>query len=435
MKVSVYTFGCKANRAESEELGERFRRSGFSIVPCGEKTDVYVVNACSVTQKAEKEVRQTIHKIKHLYPQARIFVAGCFTQDLINKESEKVDRWIKDFKISSVLPAKTRRVDGRAQKRFSSQQSPAGSGEKRTRALIKIQGGCRRYCAFCIVPFLKTRLKSRSIKKVIQEIKDKEKQGYQEVVLVGTNIGEYNRKVNPPAGGQRLKVKIIRLIDLLKEILKKTSTPRIRLSSLWPTVVTPELIRLIKKEPRICPHLHLSVQSASDKILKAMGRDYTNQDLRRIVKNLRQIPNLNLTADIIVGFPGETESDFKQTADFVKEAKFIKVHIFRFSPRAGTRAYSADNQISEIIKKNRSKKLAELSAKVNQNKIKKYIKQTFPVLFEHQQAGYRQGFTPNYLKVFVKNKKDLTNQIVKVKLSRLYKEGFIGKLINIHNSY
>ena len=234
---------------------------------------------------------------------------------------------------------------------------------------------------------------------------------------VGTNIGLYS---DPKKG--------LNLTDLLKEILTKTSIPRIRLSSLWPTNINSELLSLIKKEPRICPHFHLSVQSASNKILKRMDRQYTQTDLKKIIKKIYQIPNVNLTTDMIVGFPNETDSDFAQTMEFIQKSKFLKVHVFRFSPRLKTKAADFKEQISKQVKQRRSRELIKLSEKVGQQRRKDFLGQQSSVLVETKQGRYWQGLTSNYLKVFIQSKKDLTNKVIQIKLVCLYKDGIIGVL-------
>ncbi|MBU4369595.1 tRNA (N(6)-L-threonylcarbamoyladenosine(37)-C(2))-methylthiotransferase MtaB [Patescibacteria group bacterium] len=444
MKIHFHTFGCKLNQAETEELEEKFKVQNWQIVD-KTKANIHFINACVVTQKAEKEVRQLIHLVKRKFPNCFLVVAGCFTPEMKVKEKQNVDLWLNNSgkeRINELILEKLYKFNSSKdiQKRIS---------QTRTRALIKIQSGCQHYCAYCIVPFLRKKVVSRLVKNIIQEIKKKEKQGYQEIVLVGTNIGLYS---DPK--------KSLNLTDLLKEILTKTSISRIRLSSLWPTNINSELISLIKKSPRICPHFHLSVQSASDKILKRMNRQYTRADLEKIIKKIYQIPNVNLTTDIIVGFPGETDSDFTQTMEFVQKSKILKVHVFRFSPRPKTKAADFKEQISEQAKQIRSRELIKLGEKVSQQRRKDFLDKQFSVLIEAlgrsptgeaKQGTYWQGLTSNYLKIFVhpvrssrqncssfdnskftsngvQSDEDLSNQIIKVKLTELYQDGIRGEI-------
>jgi len=421
MRICFHTFGCKLNQAETEELEKKFKNQNWQIADKRMQADVHFINACVVTQKAEKEVRQLIHFIKKRFPNCFLVVAGCFTLEMEVKEKQNVDLWLKNQekqKIGKIL------LNGLKKRSFIKESKI--KVKKRTRSLIKIQSGCQHYCSYCIVPFLRKKIISRSVKNIIQDIREKEEQGYQEIVLVGTNIGLYTD----------IK-KGFNLIDLLKEILIKTNIPRIRLSSLWPTNINTELLSLTKKESRLCPHFHLSVQSASNKILKMMDRQYTQVNLNKIIKKIYQIPNVNLTTDMIVGFPGETDLDFTQTMEFVKKSKFLKVHVFRFSSRPETKAADLKEQISEKTKQKRSIELIKLSEKVGQERKIYFLNHKFSVLVETlvrspmgeaKQGRYWQGLTSNYLKVFIQSKDNLKNKIVNVKLVRLYKDGIIGVL-------
>lgn len=405
MTVRFYTFGCKLNQAETEELKEKFSGCGWKVEEGNNKAGLYVINACAVTQKAEREVRQLIHRLKRNYPRSLLAVIGCFTKET-RKEEQKVDFWIDNSKKQNISPLIFKKINQ------SKKVSPRN--RKRNRSLIRMQTGCQHYCSYCLIPFLRPKISHRPLKEIIKEINDKEKQGVQEVVLVGTNIGSYQ-------WGNR------NFIASLKEILRKTAIPRIRLSSLWPTKINISFISLFKNK-KLCPHLHLSVQSASPKILKLMNREYTDVDLRKVIKKLRKIPEVGLTADFIVGFPGEQRDDFQKTKDFVKSAGFLKIHVFRFSPRPQTLAASFKNQVGEKIKRVRSRELIKLGEKIGEKQKNKFLKTKTLVLVESKQGRYWQGLTPNYLKVFIRDPRRLINKIVEVKLIKLFKQGFIGKI-------
>jgi threonylcarbamoyladenosine tRNA methylthiotransferase MtaB len=283
--------------------------------------------------------------------------------------------------------------------------------------LIKIQSGCLNYCSYCIVPLVRKRIVNRPSQDIIYEILRRQKQGFKEVVLVGTNISTYfcpNSKIT--------------LTGLLEKILVETSIERIRLSSFWPTHLEKKLINLIAEQPRLCNHLHLSIQSASNSVLKQMNRNYTEEDLDKIISQLKKNKDLNLSADFIVGFPGETNLDFKKTKKLVKRAKFLKIHVFRFSKRPGTKAEQMKESISEKEKQKRSKALITVGDKISRKRRKYFINQSRMVLFENKRQGYWQGFTENYLKVFVENKNNLKNQIIRVKLKKVFKDGIIGQI-------
>lgn len=409
MIARFYTFGCKLNQAETRELKEKFKKNDAEITEADAKADSWVINACVVTQKAEREVRQMIHKIRRNFPKSLLVVTGCFTREMREKERENVDLWADNKEKQNLDKILFKKTNKKSKKIFEELKTE-------TRSLIKIQSGCRHYCRYCAVPFLRQEIFSRPTKEIVQEIKQKEKQGYKEIVLVGTNIGSYYSEKEKSD-----------LVGCLKEILSRTRILRIRLSSIWPTKINDRLIYLFK-DPRLCPYFHLSVQSASDKVLKRMKREYTKSDLRKVVKRLRRIPDINLTADFIVGFPGETNSDFQETKAFVKWAGFLKIHVFRFSPRSGTQAAGFKDQISERTKRIRSKELIKLGENIGRKQRTGFLGKTFSVLIESKQDSCWRGLTQNYLKVFVKSDKNLAGKIIKVKLLELYKDGIKGKI-------
>ncbi len=447
MKISFITFGCKLNQAETLAWQEELNQEGIAVVSENQQPDCFIINACAVTAKAERELRQKIHQIKRRYPRAKIIVTGCWLA-----QNKGADYLVPRQKLMAFV---LKLIKNKKEQILVSRQS------SRTRALVKIQDGCDNFCAYCIVPFLRGRVRSLSIKEIIQEIKKCEGRGFQEVVLVGTDLKKFKgdppssadpgglwrtlnfvAKSDPPArlarasakrageAGIRTKLaKIKSLTDLLRVILRKTTIPRIRLSSLWPTAINSALIKLMKNNSRLCPHLHLSMQSGSDKILRAMGRNYKTKSVLSLIKKMRVIPNLSLTADLIVGFPGETEKDFSATVRLVRRVKFIKVHIFRYSLRPRTRAAKMPGQISAAIKKQRSQFLARTVQVAAMTARKKFLGKTMLVLFEQQKSGFWTGLTDNYLRVYVKNKQNLNNQLKPVRLLRLWKDGFYGKII------
>lgn len=408
MIARFYTFGCKLNQAETRELKEKFRKRGWRITESEAEADSHLINVCAVTQKAEREVRQMIHKIRKDFPESLLVVTGCFTREMREKEEKNVDLWLDNKEKQN--------LDKILQLKADKKTTRKSEEKKEIRSLIRIQSGCRHCCRYCLVPFLRQEVFSRPAKKIIREIKKKEKQGCKEAVLVGTNIGSYYSEKEKSD-----------LVDCLKEILSRTEIPRIRLSSIWPTKINERLISLFKN-PRLCPYIHLSVQSASDRILKRMKREYALSDLQKVVKRLRKIQDLNLTADFIVGFPGETDSDFEKTKEFVKEAGFLKIHVFRFSPRPGTKAAGFKDRVSEKTKRIRSRELIELGGNVGKKQKIRFSGRTFPVLIESKEGLYWCGLTQNYLKIFVKSGKNLAGKVVKAKLFELYQDGIKGKI-------
>lgn len=420
MKVSFKTFGCKLNQSETLKFKKDLLEKGVRVVPFDENPDIYVINACSVTQRAERKLRQEIYNARRQYPNIFLVVAGCFTKELKNNKKIKslVDDWFPN-EIKDSLPEALLNVYNFKKKKVKD-ISPETS--QRNRSMVKIQDGCNQFCSYCIVPYLRNKLSSKSFEKIVKEINDLEKAGFKEINLVGANITLYNYKGND-------------LLDLLKHILENTSIPRIRISSLWPTFLNDEFIDLIAQSDRICPYIHLSVQSGCDKILKLMNRDYPLAQVKKVINKLKD-KNIEIGTDIIVGFPGETESDFKKTYEFVKWAKFLNLHVFKYSVRPGTKAASFKNKVDSKVKNKRSKKLRKLGKKVAQNQIEKYCKQKIQarVLFESKTKNFWVGKTPNYIDVYLKSDNDLYNKIKKVNLTKPFKNGIISKKYDQANS-
>lgn len=434
MKVATWSFGCKVNQAEIERINYQLIQRKIQIVSFKQKPDFCLINACSITQKAERELRQLIHRIKRQNPKSCLAVIGCYSKELKSSSivSKKVDFWVdhsKKEQLFKIIPqlkncASIDRID----QNISSLNNPHNLSlysinrfrSNRSRGLVKIQSGCQNFCSYCIVPLLRTKIENKTVNRVIQEIRLKEKQGFQEIVLVGINLGEYKG---------RFQNREINLTELLKIILEKTEIRRIRLSSLWPTTIDDELIDLIKKEHRICRHLHLSIQSTCDKILAAMNRPYSKKDLEKIIKKIeKRLPDLNLTADLIVGFPGEKEKDFQITLDFFKKHSFLKLHIFRYSIRFGTKAAEMENQVSEESKKERSRKLIAINLKKSKQRKRKFLNSQTEVLVEKKSQDYWQGLTSNYLKIYFKSPRRIKNKLVKVKLIQLFQDGIKGRI-------
>lgn len=408
----IITFGCKLNQAESNMIAADLNLHGFKRDE--QQPQIIIVNLCAVTQKAVKEGRQKIHQLRRKYPQAKIIATGCVAET----DWPGVDKWVKK---NVILKSVTQLIDKK--NKFSYKKGSHGILRRlgapqdkivRSRALIKIQTGCNNFCSYCIVPFTRgSQLIDTPVKEIVKQILAKEEQDFKEVVLTGVNIGLY--------GQGSKKISGINLVKLLKNILKETNLPRIRLGSIWPTHITGELIKLYAQEPRLCPHFHLSIQSGSNKILKLMNRRYTVGEIKTIVKKCRaKIPYINFTTDIIVGFPGENDKDFQASAKLIQEIGFSKVHIFKYSPRPGTRAAEFTQQIDIQTKQQRSHELIKLAEQVAQQTKQKFIGTQLPILWEQRRAGYYYGFTSNYIRVKKKARpgQALENQIEIIKLSK-----------------
>lgn len=413
MIFNVITFGCKLNQAESEKISADFNSflaKGKKGKAGSNKSDLIILNACAVTHKAVRECRQKVNQLHRKNPKAKIVVTGCFTE----KNWSNVDLWVSNkekHKISEIVFSKFN-----FPKNNLKQSTFAYNSNHKNRAFIKVQTGCNQFCAYCIIPSLRGQSQSIPPEIIISEINKKEKQGYKEVVLTGVNIGIYSHKTHKLYNHK----KILTLPELLKLILEQTNIPRIRLGSLWPTHINSKLINLYACHSRLCPHFHLSIQSGSNQVLKLMGRTYTREKIINITEKCRsKIPHINFTADIIVGFPGESDKDFQASKDLIKKIGFSKVHIFKYSPRPGTRAIKMPNQVPEKIKQARSRELILLSNKVSERVKKEFINKKLPILWEDKLDGYWYGFTANYIRVKKKVKKgeELKNIIENIKLS------------------
>ena len=433
MKAAFYTLGCKVNQYETESMREQFRRAGFDVVSENEAADVYVVNTCTVTNMADRKSRQYIRKAHKLNPDAVIAVTGCYAQ--MDKEAvasiEGVDIVTGTDEKSEILKL----VEDMLQVRHENiidvkpydqlnkyeELGVISEMEGRTRAFIKIQEGCDRFCSYCIIPFARGKVRSRARDEIVQEVHGLVGRGYKEIVLTGINTALYGTDLG--YGG------IAPLIGALDEL---DGDFRIRLSSLEPTVVDADYAAGLLKYSKLCHHLHLSAQSGSDSVLAAMNRHYTHEDYLEIVRRLReQDPYYGISADIIVGFPGETEEDFQRSVDLVRESELIKTHVFKYSVRRGTRAASMPDQVDEKIKNKRSKILIDAAEETARAFCVKCIGQKRRVLFERDEHGMLTGYTDNYIKVYVPaDEPDVRpGEFADIRLTELYEDGMRGEII------
>ncbi|AOY77564.1 tRNA (N(6)-L-threonylcarbamoyladenosine(37)-C(2))-methylthiotransferase MtaB [Clostridium formicaceticum] len=431
-KVAFHTLGCKVNQYETQAMSELFEKAGYEIVADTQAADVYVINTCTVTNIGDKKSRQFIRRVKRSNPDAIIGVVGCYAQtapeEVLEVEGVNIvigtnDRSkIVDLVESCEPGEKINMVDDIMKVKEFEEMSIRDIKEK-TRAFLKIQEGCNQYCAYCIIPYARGPIRSRKKLEVIQEIKDLTANGFKEVVLTGIHVASY---------GKDFKEKNA-LTDLLKEVNAIDGLERIRLSSLEPTLFTDDFLQQLSSLSKVCEHFHLSLQSGCDKILKRMNRKYTTGEYREIVKKIRQVyPLVALTTDIIVGFPGETEEDFQETYDFVKEMAFSSIHVFKYSPRKGTPAADFKEQVEGKTKHLRSEKLIALGNQLQTNYYQQFIGKVKTVLFEtasKEMEGYMEGFTDNYLKVLVKGDYPLEGKLEKVSLETFKGEFIVGEIL------
>jgi len=416
-RVALDTLGCKLNQAETELLAAKFAQAGCRLVSSTDEADIYVLNTCTVTHIADRKSRHLLRLAHRKNPDAVIVATGCYAQracreltqiegvNLVLDNNDKMNL-VKLLEESSYLniPA-CNQVDLLAEHRNG----------LRSRAFIKVQDGCDNFCSYCIVPLVRGCQKSLPAEKVIAQINERVAQGYKEVVLTGTEIGSYSYN------GLNLK-------GLIELVLSETDIMRLRLSSLQPHQITPGLIELWRN-PGLCPHLHLSLQSGSDCVLKRMQRQYSTDDYRKAVSIIRSvIPEAAITTDIIVGFPCETDNEFEDSYSFCRKMAFARIHVFPFSPRPGTQAAKMKGQVNSIVKKQRSEKMLALAEESARSFRKRFLGRVMPVLWEQKTNGIWSGLTGNYIRVYTKSGEDLTNKLVGVKLERLYKDGVWGEV-------
>jgi len=376
-------------------MAQKFVERGYKIVHLEEESDICIINTCTVTNIADKKSRQTIRHVKDLNPNAVIVATGCYAQ-VNRKELEnlkEIDMVISNNEKSDIVSILENNLINRNIKPIEEEKEFSEFGTitytEKTRAVIKVQDGCNNFCSYCIIPYAKGRIRSRKIENVIAEIKEIVKQGIKEVVITGIHIASYGKDFE----------KKIELIDLLEEIDKVEGLKRIRLGSLEPNLITEEFVERLKKLSKICEHFHLSLQSGCNDTLKRMNRKYTTEQFKHSVDLLRKaFKDVALTTDIIVGFPGETTEEFEITYQFLKEIKFSKMHIFKYSPRKGTIAAKMNQQIDGKIKEQRSKILIKLSDENEKEYLDKYLNTTLEVLFESKKEnGRTEGHTKNYI--------------------------------------
>lgn len=419
-KVAFCSLGCKVNQYETNAMAQKFIEHGYEVVEFDEYADVYIVNTCTVTNVADRKSRQMLRRAKEINKDATLVACGCYAQvakDELKKIPE-IDLIIGNNEKNDIIQIVENHISQKGAEDLVSDvmykldyvELGTTTYTEKTRAVIKVQDGCDRFCSYCLIPYARGHIRSRKIENVIEEIKKVVEEGINEVVITGIHIASY---------GRDFKGENIGLIDLLEEINKIQGLHRIRLGSIEPTIITEEFVERLSKLDKICDHFHLSLQSGCTGTLKRMNRRYTTEEFKAVTKRLRaKFPNAALTTDIIVGFPGETDDEFNTTYEFLKEIAFYKMHIFKYSQRKGTKAAVMPNQVDGKIKEERSKKLIELSNENEYNYNKKYIGKQVEVLFEEREGEYLKGHTTNYIVVKHKtDKNDLINKIAKVTVS------------------
>ena len=431
-RVAVFTLGCKTNQYESEAMASLFRYHGYETVSFDDKADIYIINTCTVTHLGDRKSRQVIRRAVKKNPDAIIAVAGCYAQMSPGEilDIPGVDLVIgtrdRDKIVELVEEAGKSPTPLNAVKDILTQQSFENLAildyESRTRAFVKIQEGCNNFCTYCIIPYARGPLRSRSVDSVLEETKKLVDQGFGEIVLTGIHVGAY---------GIGLAQKID-LTDLVVRVALIPGLKRLRLGSIEPLDITPRLISVIAQIRTVCRHLHIPLQSGDDHILKRMKRQYNAFEFSRLISAIRgQIPEIGVTTDVIIGFPGETDEMFENTYDLIKDIGFSKTHVFKYSPRKGTPAADYPDQVSAEVKGARSKRLIALDRENQRRFAARFIGETVEVLAEHRvdkEEDVWEGLTDNYVRALFKSDEDLKGEVVDVRTVKLKGTSLLAKI-------
>ncbi len=433
-KIAFYTLGCKVNQADTASMENLFLRSGHQLVNFDGEADVYIINTCVVTNTGQRKSRQTIHRAIRKNPNALIVVTGCYPQTAAEevKAIAGVDMIIGNQDRAQIVQLVEERLAHRQTDTLDAvhkltastafEEMAAGDITDKTRAFLKIQEGCNQFCTYCIIPYARGPLRSRSLESIRTETQRLISAGFKEIVLIGIHLGCYGKE-NPNGPT---------LYDAVKTVLEVPGVQRLRLGSLESVEVEPRLLTLMQEDARFCRHLHLPLQSGCDKTLQAMHRPYTTAKFKTLLADIKnRVPDIAITTDVIVGFPGETEADFETTCKFAESCGFSKMHIFPFSARKGTPAEKFAGAVTEAVKKERADILGEIDETMHKTFLQAMVGQTAEVLFE-QPAGedYFEGLTGNYQRVFVKSGgRNMGGEILPVKITAFDGEKLLGEII------
>jgi threonylcarbamoyladenosine tRNA methylthiotransferase MtaB len=426
------TLGCKVNQDETESMMDLFKKSGYQVVDFDDKSDIYVINTCTVTQVGSKKSRQMIRRAHRLNPDALIVVTGCYSQTA-SEEVAKIpgvrlivgnDQKHNIVKLSE--EALNKRKDEKPKILVSQRHEltefhslPIATNRQRHRATLKIQEGCDNFCTYCIVPYARGPIRSKPLKDVVEDCKQLVKEGYREIVLTGIHLGSYGKDLSES----------LSLADVVNSLSELSDLKRLRLSSIEPTDFSVELLTAIKNSNNICNHFHVPLQNGCDKILDLMGRKYNTAYYEKVIETLRSLKkDVAITTDIMVGFPGETEEDFNKTLEFVQKIQFSGIHVFKYSPREGTPASSFPNQVPNSIKDKRSDILTKKALELKQQFNQLFLGKEVDVLFEKAVDDQIEGHTTNYIVVQAYGRKELLGSILPVELLEIRGESVFGRI-------
>ena len=416
-KVALHNLGCKVNAYETEAMQELLEQHGYEIVPFKEGADVYIINTCTVTNMADRKSRQMLHRARKMNPGAVVVACGCYVQAKRDEIDDCIDIVVGNNRkkdIIEILSEHEAMQEG-VQKELVDinnineyEELRLSQTAEHTRAYIKVQDGCNQFCSYCIIPYARGRVRSRSHDSVIREVEELARNGYKEVVLTGIHLSSYGVDTGDD------------LLSLILSIHEIEGIRRIRLGSLEPRIITEEFAKTIAGLPKMCPHFHLSLQSGCDATLKRMNRHYTSEEYYEKCVLLRKyFDNPALTTDVIVGFPGETEEEFAQSKA-IDKVDFYETHVFKYSKRAGTRAAQMEEQVPESVKAVRSNELLELTRRKQASYEEALVGTTQEVLMEEEMICqgeiYQVGHTKEYVKIGQKTEENLTNQLINVEI-------------------
>lgn len=431
MKIAIHTLGCKVNQSDSQSIQEMFVQAGCEAVSPEDEADVYIINTCVVTDAGQKKSKQQINHFAATRPNSLLVVTGCYPQTAEQdvKAIKGVDLIVGNQDRANIVKIVLEQVQQRQPEQvnlvrdiFSNkefEQLPIGLADK-TRAFLKIQEGCNQFCSYCIIPYARGHLRSRSLADITAQTKLLTQKGFKEVVLLGIHLGAYGKETG--AG--------ITLYDAVKAALAVPELPRLRLGSLECIEIDDRLLELIVSEPRMTKHLHLPLQSGSDAVLRAMNRPYTAEQFKALVDKIRsQVPDIAITTDVIVGFPGETDEYFAETRAFCKELSFANIHVFPFSKRKGTPAENMPDQITKRQKVDRADTMRKLKGSAQKKFLRQLIGQSQQVLIEYIKDGMYSGYTSNYARIYVQSDQDIKNTIVDVRPISIYEDGLLAEII------
>ena len=424
MKIGFYTLGCKVNQYETQAMEQLLQAQGHTVAPFGEVCDGYIINTCSVTAVADKKCRAVIRRCRRDNPQAVIGVCGCYSQhdpeaaeklgaDIIGGSSRRED--FLAALLNCAAQRQTQRVLDEALKRREFEILPPGGLEGRTRAMLKVQDGCRNFCSYCIIPYTRGPIRSAPLELAVSQTQALVQAGFREIVITGIEIASWGADLPEKPS----------LATLLEAVSAAAGEMRIRLGSLEPRIVTEDFCTRLQKLPNLCPQFHLSLQSGSDTVLARMRRKYDTARYYESVALLnRFFPDCAITTDLIVGFPGETEEEFLETLEFIQKCRFADMHIFPYSRRPGTPADKMPGQHPNAVKEDRSRRAIAVAAELSKAYREKFLGKPLEVLFEEPEGDYFTGHTPNYLKVYLRGD-DLHNQLRTVCATALHADGLL----------